>query len=48
MSDTPPSTNTSGTKVEFTRTYSDYNPAPTQGPKTEILATVLNPEDGDD
>ena len=37
------STNASGTKEEFTRTYNNYNPAPTQGPLTEIIATVLNP-----
>ena len=36
-------TNTSGTKDKFARTYTNYNPAPTQGPLTEILATVLNP-----
>ena len=36
-------TNTSGTKEEFTRTYSNYNPNATTGPVTEILATVLNP-----
>jgi len=39
-----PATNTGGSKVEFSRTYTDYNPEPAQGPQTEILATVLNPE----
>ena len=37
------STNTSGTKEEFTRTYQNYNPAPAEGPLTEVIATVLNP-----
>ena len=37
------STNTAGTEEEFSRTYTNYNPAPAQGPLTEILATVLNP-----
>ena len=37
------STNTAGTKEEFDRTYQNYNPAPAEGPLTEILATVLNP-----
>ena len=38
-----PATNTGGTEDEFGRTYNNYNPAPAQGPMTEILATVLNP-----
>jgi len=37
------STNTSTTKVKFTRTYSKYQPSASTGPSTEILATVLNP-----
>ena len=39
-----PATNTGGTEEEFSRTYTNYNPAAAQGPMTEILATVLNPE----
>ncbi len=46
MSAVPTPTNTSGTKEKFNRTYENYNPAPTQGPLTEILATVLNPSGG--
>ena len=38
------STNTAGTKEEFGRTYQNYNPAPAEGPLTEIIGTVLNPE----
>ena len=34
-------TNLGGTKEKFTRTYSNYNPAPAQGPMTEVLGTVL-------
>ena len=48
MSDSPPSTNIAGSKEEFNRTYENYNPAPSQGPVTEILATVLNPQSGGD
>jgi hypothetical protein len=36
-------TNTAGTKEQFGRKYTDYNPAPTQGPTTEILGLVLTP-----
>jgi len=36
-------TNNAVTVVKFTRTYTKYNPAPQQGPVTQILATVLNP-----
>jgi len=43
MPETP--TNTEGTEEQFNRVYTDYNPAPAEGPKTEILATVLNPSD---
>ncbi len=38
------STNLGGTKEEFGREYQNYNPAPAEGPMTEILGTVLNPE----
>ena len=36
-------TNTGGSKEEFNRTYYKYNPAPQQGPPTEVLGTVLKP-----
>ena len=36
-------TNTSGKKVKFTRTYTNYQPNVATGPLTEILATVLVP-----
>ena len=35
--------NTGGTKEEFNRKYTKYNPAPTQGPPTEVLGTILKP-----
>ena len=35
--------NTGGTKEEFGRKYTNYNPAPTQGPTTEVLGTILKP-----
>ena len=44
MADTPIPTNTAGTEEQFDRTYTDYNPQSAQGPQTEILATILNPE----
>ena len=37
-------TNTGPEKEEFDRTYRQYNPAPAQGPNTEVLATILKPE----
>ena len=37
-------TNTGATEEKFDRTYTEYNPAPAKGPATEILATVLVPE----
>ena len=36
--------NTGPSEEKFDRTYRSYNPTPTQGPVTEILATVLKPE----
>ena len=36
--------NTEPSEEKFDRTYRRYNPAPTEGPATEILATVLKPE----
>ena len=37
-------TNNAATEEKFERTYTEYNPAPAQGPNTEILATVLVPQ----
>ena len=37
-------TNNAATEEKFDRTYTEYNPAPASGPTTEILATVLKPE----
>ncbi len=37
-------TNTNASEEKFERTYREYNPAPAQGPTTEVLATVLKPE----
>ena len=37
-------TNTGESQEQFNRTYREYNPAPTTGPDTEVLATVLKPE----
>ena len=34
-------TNTGESQEKFNRTYFKYNPAPAQGPSTEVLATVL-------
>ena len=34
-------TNLDGTKEQFGRTYVNYNPAPAQGPVTEIIGTIL-------
>ena len=36
-------TNTSGTKEQFNRTYTNYNPKPAEGPTTEVLGLVLKP-----
>lgn len=35
--------NTGQSKEKFDRTYRTYNPAPTQGPNTEVVATILKP-----
>ena len=40
-------TNTGGEEEQFNRTYRDFNPAPVQGPMTEVLATILKPDSGD-
>ena len=37
-------TNTGQKTEKFDRTYTEYNPAPAKGPSTEILATVLVPQ----
>ena len=37
-------TNTGQEEEKFNRTYREYNPVPTSGPDTEILATILKPE----
>ena len=37
-------TNTLPEEDQFDRTYRQYNPAPTEGPNTEVLATILKPE----
>ena len=34
-------TNSGATEEKFDRTYTEYNPAPTQGPPTEVLGTVI-------
>ena len=34
-------TNSGASKQKFERTYRTYNPAPAQGPNTEVLAVVL-------
>ena len=34
-------TNNGATEEKFERTYTEYNPAPTQGPPTEVLGTVI-------
>ena len=36
--------NTLPEEEKFNRTYREYNPNPTQGPDTEVLATILKPE----
>lgn len=36
-------TNQLGTKEKFDRTYTNYNPAPSEGPPTEILGLILSP-----
>ena len=36
-------TNTGPSKEKFERTYREYNPAPAQGPATEVIATILKP-----
>ena len=33
--------NTGESEEKFDRTYREYNPNPTQGPDTEVLATIL-------
>ena len=37
-------TNTLPEEEQFTRTYREWNPNNTQGPDTEVLATILKPE----
>ena len=34
-------TNNAATEEKFDRTYNEYNPAPAQGPTTQILGTVI-------
>jgi hypothetical protein len=34
-------TNNGATEEKFERTYTEYNPAPAQGPPTEVLGTVI-------
>ena len=36
--------NTEPEEEKFNRTYREYNPNATQGPDTEVLATILKPE----
>jgi len=37
-------TNTGPEEEKFDRTYRQYNPAPAQGPNTEVVATILKPQ----
>ena len=37
-------TNTGAEKDKFDRIYRAYNPAPAQGPTTEVIATILKPQ----
>tara|TARA_R110002012_G_scaffold25517_1_gene84409 strand:- start:1084 stop:1227 length:144 start_codon:yes stop_codon:yes gene_type:complete len=36
--------NTGPSEEKFDRTYRQWNPNPTQGPNTEVIATILKPQ----